>query len=1183
MYYSGTWEQWEKIEMDSSDYYELTRVLVYESDTERPICLNGTCGENLNFVLYEDGELVISGTGSMDSHPWDHKKSEWITSITICEGVTSICDEAFYCSEGKYRNIKSVTIPDSVTTIGECAFCGCTGLTSVTISENSNLTTIGEWAFENCTGLTSITIPDSVTTIGDKAFSDCDGLTSVTISENSNLTTIGECAFHGCTGLTTVTIPDSVESIGHAAFSDCTALKELYVPASVKYAEYCFNGCSSLEKVIITKGTGIMPDYYNSYSYSPWYADNCSTVIIEDGVTNIGSYAFYGCTALTNITIPSSVINVGYDAFNCDNLNNVYYTGNIADWCETDFAYDAYNYANPITVADNIYIDGADIKQLNELVIPYGTTRIGMCAFPNCDNFKSVTIPNSVENIGSGAFHDCDGLTSIAFPESVATFGDDSLNECDNITSITISNSKAEVPQSLFYSCNGSLEYVKVPFKTQHLNLSLTTPPANITIADDFLIAECSSEKFTSTVTIGSDITGIENNRTVVNLLEVAAVDKIILDSENTAYKLIDGVLYDSVVETLVLYPNASDAETYIMPDTVTQLSDMYYSWGLSAPNVRKVTIGKSFLNCDMFYEEYYDTLLECDENLGYLFAGSLIIGFMMTAEEFAVADGNELLSVEDGYLVLTLEGKKFLLRVADNDAAKQTVISEGEYLTIGSFLGGRNLDITFTDEWINYTYANYDYENVGCSFEELINIILTCACASSFTVSEENEYLSTSNGALLNKAQTTLIKYPVDSNANFWSFPTTVSNVALTSDAAIFGSIGLFDGTFGKSFGYIFPENLKVHCSNNIILAGYAAIEYCIDPSFATQEDIDEVNQYFNETYCNFKEDYDEYLAAFEEVDNWYIYTPEMYEFGLIESMTLKEAKATLCDGNHHVHTPGEWEIITEATVEHSGYKVQKCTECKQVIASENIPMLQRIRNDESKITADIPGDMYNGNYVELFVEEAEDDAAFEFISNARHFAYDIKILVNGVETQPTGKVTVRVPIGVFSFGKYTVYHIDPVTHEREELPCERDGKYIVFETDSFSYFVIADATEYEISIKQPSVTTINYGETLVLHADLGETGLPEGYAILWTVEGSGVTIQPSEDGLTCNVTSVQNGNVTVKATVVDENGEAILDADGNEISAEQQLTSKAGFWQKFISFFKNLFRISRIILQYK
>ena len=119
------------------------------------------------------------------------------------------------------------------------------------------------------------------------------------------------------------------------------------------------------------------------------------------------------------------------------------------------------------------------------------------------------------------------------------------------------------------------------------------------------------------------------------------------------------------------------------------------------------------------------------------------------------------------------------------------------------------------------------------------------------------------------------------------------------------------------------------------------------------------------------------------------------------------------------------------------------------------------------------------------------------------------------------------------------------------------------------------------EVNIENPSVTTINYGDTLLLHASF--KNLPDGATILWTVEGTGVNINPGEDGLTCGVTSIQNGDVIVKATIVDENGEAITDTDGNEITASQQLKSNVTFWQKIVSFFKNLFDISRMILQYK
>ena len=175
-----------------------------------------------------------------------------LTSITIPNSVTSIGNSAFSNCTG----LTSVTIPNSVTSIGEIAFIGCTGLTSIIVDsantvydsrDNCNaiintstneliagcnntiipntVTSIGENAFSGCTGLTSITIPDSVIGIGDSAFSYCSGLTSITIPDR--VTSIGKSAFNYCKGLTSVTIPNSVTSIGKWAFSHCTGITSI--------------------------------------------------------------------------------------------------------------------------------------------------------------------------------------------------------------------------------------------------------------------------------------------------------------------------------------------------------------------------------------------------------------------------------------------------------------------------------------------------------------------------------------------------------------------------------------------------------------------------------------------------------------------------------------------------------------------------------------------------------------------------------------------------------------------------------------------------------------------------------------------------------------------------------------------------------------------------------------------
>ena len=115
------------------------------------------------------------------------------------------------------------------------------------------------------------------------------------------------------------------------------------------------------------------------------------------------------------------------------------------------------------------------------------------------------------------------------------------------------------------------------------------------------------------------------------------------------------------------------------------------------------------------------------------------------------------------------------------------------------------------------------------------------------------------------------------------------------------------------------------------------------------------------------------------------------------------------------------------------------------------------------------------------------------------------------------------------------------------------------------------------KLSIKSPSTTTVSYGFTLNLHANV--TDLPEGARIVWSMDGSGFELIPSADGMTCGVKSVSKGSATITAKVVDKNGNAVKDANGNEITASQQLTSKAGFFQKLVAFFKKLFGSNMVI----
>lgn len=140
-----------------------------------------------------------------------------------------------------------------------------------------------------------------------------------------------------------------------------------------------------------------------------------------------------------------------------------------------------------------------------------------------------------------------------------------------------------------------------------------------------------------------------------------------------------------------------------------------------------------------------------------------------------------------------------------------------------------------------------------------------------------------------------------------------------------------------------------------------------------------------------------------------------------------------------------------------------------------------------------------------------------------------------------------------------------------RDELGIEFVFNYIAIED------YVSDFTEI---ICTPSTNTINYGDTLVLHSNINY--LPEGYSLEWSIEGNGMSLNPILDGFACEITAIQSGTVIVKATIVDEYGTPVASIDSDEATDCQQLTSNASFWQKIVSFFKNLFGISRIIEQF-
>ena len=738
-----------------------------------------------------------------------------LESITLPNGITALPEQCF----GRCDALKTVTLSPNLTEIGENAFLYDSSLITI---NTANVTTFGNRCFDGCsslqsidcakatslgndafsgTGLTAFTIPDGITTlpnallmnskvksmvipdrftsIPERFLSGCSALTSVTLP--ANLAAIGREAFAG-TAVAQFNLPETITTIGPAAFANNQELTSLCVPPLVVSFDgsddpgsSIIYGCSNLTEVTFAEGTKMiaLPGYF-------FVGTGVTEFVVPEGFVKIGKAALG--ENITKVTLPSTleiIPSMGSTAYGYDGMN-----------LGTGLKQILVAAGNPnFKSVDGVLFskDGTILYQYpaaragESYTIPEGVTSLGIMAFSNCANLKtvtcsntmtafapaafiessleSITIPGTIERIDEQAFQNCAALTTVTFEEGVKVIGQSAFSSCSGLasiafpstlesiepyafswsglTSVTIRQNTKEVGASAFYYCS---------------NLSSVSIGSSSTIIGEDAFAETKwmGNQPDGPVYLADRLVSFKGDMDYDYTLEVAEGTVAVVDGAipySWTYKYDEKLVAVTLPSSLQYigeraFSNSKISEVTI-PDNVTYVGAGAFGWNLTG----EVKVGRSVA---------YIGNQGCGRSL----------------DNITIASGNLYLTKADGMLYNRNTGHLFLVDLPE-ETTSLTFPSSIKYFTDAYFAGDCS---RFTSLTFGYNISDVDANGNKIKYGELLGNTFTGL--TSIIVSSENACLSSADGILYNKDKTTLIAVPKARIISTLTMPETITRV---------------------------------------------------------------------------------------------------------------------------------------------------------------------------------------------------------------------------------------------------------------------------------------------------------------------------------------------------------------------------------------------------------------------